>query len=97
SRELGLESAGQLAGFRPEHVELGNGRPDSAHYRANVEVVEYLGDEQLAHVRLGDHDLVVKLPVEMRLQAGTEETFSVPLQKVLLFDEASTHAVGTAA
>jgi len=97
SRELGLGGAGQLAGFRPEHVELGNGRAGSAHYQANVEVVEYLGDEQLAHLRLGDHDVVVKLPVEPRLQAGSQETFSVPLQKVLLFDEASTHAVGTAA
>jgi len=97
SRELGLGGAGQLAGFRPEHVELGNGRAGSAHYQANVEVVAYLGDEQLAHLRLGDHDIVVKLPVEPRLQAGTQETFSVPLQKVLLFDEASTHAVGTAA
>ncbi len=97
SRELGLESAGQLAGFRPEHVELGNGRTGSAHYQANVEVVEYLGDEQLAHLRLGDHDIVVKLPVEPRLQAGSQKTFSVPLHKVLLFDETTTHAVGTAA
>jgi ABC-type sugar transport system ATPase subunit len=97
SRELGLGGTGQLAGFRPEHVELGNGRAGSAHYQANVEVVEYLGDEQLAHLRLGDHDVVVKFPVEPRLQAGMQETFSVPLQKVLLFDEASTHAVGTAA
>jgi len=28
---------------------------------------------------------------------GARETFSVPLQKVLLFDEESTRAVGTAA
>jgi multiple sugar transport system ATP-binding protein len=97
SSALGVGGVGQLVGFRPEHVVLGNGRPGSAHYDANVEVVEYLGDEQLAHVRLGDHEIVVKLPVEPRLQAGNQETFSVPLQKVLLFDEQSTHAVGTAA
>jgi hypothetical protein len=40
---------------------------------------------------------VVKLPVEPRLQAGERETFSVPLDKVLLFDEESKQAVGTAA
>jgi len=97
SSALGVGGAGQLIGFRPEHVVLGNGRPGSAHLDANVEVVEYLGDEQLAHVRLGDHEIVVKLPVEPRLQAGKKESFSVPLQKVLLFDEQSTHAVGTAA
>jgi multiple sugar transport system ATP-binding protein len=97
SSALGVGGVGQLVGFRPEHVVLGNGRPGSAHYDANVEVVEYLGDEQLAHVRLGDHEIVVKLPVDPRLQAGKQESFSVPLQKVLLFDEQTTHAVGTAA
>jgi ABC-type sugar transport system ATPase subunit len=94
---LGVGGTGQIAGFRPEHVDLGNGRAGSAQYQADVEVVEYLGDEQLAHVRLGEHEIVVKLPVEPRLQAGMQETFSIPLQKVLLFDESSTHAVGSAA
>ena len=95
--QLGIGGTGQLAGFRPEHVRLGNGSGSSAQYQASVEVVEYLGDEQLAHLRLGDNDIVVKLPVEPRLQAGNQETFSVPLQKVILFDESSSRAVGTAA
>jgi multiple sugar transport system ATP-binding protein len=97
SAVLGVGRTGQIAGFRPEHVQLGNGRAGSAQVQADVEVVEYLGDEQLAHVRLGEHEIVVKLPVEPRLQAGTHETFSVPLQKVLLFDESSTNVVGAAA
>jgi multiple sugar transport system ATP-binding protein len=94
---LGVGGNGRLAGFRPEHIALGDGRPNSAHYDATVEVVEYLGDEQLAHLRVGDHEVVAKLPVEPRLESGRSETFSVPLQKVLLFDEQSTEAVGTAA
>jgi multiple sugar transport system ATP-binding protein len=97
SGALGVGAGGKLAGFRPEHVALGDGRPNAAHYDATVEVVEYLGDEQLAHLRLGDYAVVAKLPVEPRLEAGRQETFSVPLQKVLLFDEESTQAVGTAA
>jgi ABC-type sugar transport system ATPase subunit len=97
SSVLGVGGVGQLAGFRPEHVQLGNGRPGLASYEAAVEVVEYLGDEQLAHVRLGDHEIVVKLPVEPRLRAGESETFFVPLDKVLLFDEASSQVVGSAA
>jgi ABC-type sugar transport system ATPase subunit len=97
SSALGLGGVGQLAGFRPEHVQLGNSRAGTVHYDATVEVVEYLGDEQLAHARIGDHTILVKLPVEPRLEAGRRETFSVSLQKVLLFDEQSTHAVGTAA
>ena len=97
SSVLGIGGTGQLAGFRPEHVQLGNGRPGTGSYDASVEVVEYLGDEQLAHLRIGDHDIVVKLPVEPRLHAGEHETFSVPLDKVLLFDEASSRVVGPAA
>jgi ABC-type sugar transport system ATPase subunit len=97
SAVLGIGGTGQLAGFRPEHVRLGNGRPGAGSLDAAVEVVEYLGDEQLAHVRLGEHELVVKLPVEPRLKAGERETFSVPLDKVLLFDEESSLAVGPAA
>jgi ABC-type sugar transport system ATPase subunit len=97
SGAIGVGAGGKLAGFRPEHVVLGDGRPNTARYDALVEVVEYLGDEQLAHLRLGDHMLVAKLPVEPRLEAGRQETFSVPLQKVMLFDEDSTQAVGTAA
>jgi multiple sugar transport system ATP-binding protein len=94
---LGIGGTGQLAGFRPEHVRLGNGRPGAGSLDASVEVVEYLGDEQLGHLRLGDHEIVVKLPVEPRLRAGERETFSVPLDKVLLFDEESSKAVGPAA
>jgi multiple sugar transport system ATP-binding protein len=97
SSALGIGGAGQLVGFRPEHVRLGNGRPGSGSYDAAVEVVEYLGDEQLAHLRLGDYEIVVKLPVEPRLRAGENETFSVPLDKVLLFDEATSQTVGPAA
>jgi multiple sugar transport system ATP-binding protein len=97
SSEIGVGKAGQLAGFRPEHVQLGNGKPGAASYAALVEVVEYLGDEQLAHLRLGEREIVAKLPVEPRLQAGREETFSIPLRKVLLFDAESQQSLGTAA
>src|SRR3954467_154554 len=76
SAVLGVGGTGQLAGFRPEHVRLGNGRAGAHSYDASVEVVEYLGDEQLAHLRLGDHEIVVKLPVEPRLRAGEHETIS---------------------
>jgi multiple sugar transport system ATP-binding protein len=94
---LGLGRDGALAGFRPEHVQLGNARPDAASYQAQVEVVEYLGDEQLAHLRLGETPLIAKLPVEPRLEAGSTATFSVPLRRVLLFDAESGRAAGAAA
>jgi multiple sugar transport system ATP-binding protein len=94
---LGINAAGQVAGFRPEHVDLGNGRTDAASYEALVEVVEYLGDEQLAHLRLGDTQLLAKLPVEPRLSPETTQTFSVARRQILLFDADSGRTVGPSA
>jgi hypothetical protein len=36
---------GEIVGFRLEHLELGNGKPDVLRLKALVEVVGYLGDE----------------------------------------------------
>jgi multiple sugar transport system ATP-binding protein len=94
---IGVDADGRLAGFRPEHVQLGNSRPDAASYDALVEVVEYLGDEQLAHLRLGEQPIVAKLSVDTRLEPGSTQTFSVPLRRVLLFDAESGTAAGHAA
>ena len=42
-----------------QHVRLGDGRGDARPASpAQVEVVEYLGDEQLAHLRVGDASLL---------------------------------------
>jgi ABC-type sugar transport system ATPase subunit len=97
STTIGVGAKGQLVGFRPEHVQLGAGRNGAVSYDAVVEVVEYLGDEQLAHLRLDGQEIIAKLPVEPRLHAGEAETFSVQLQKVFLFDGDSNQAVGAAA
>jgi multiple sugar transport system ATP-binding protein len=94
--KLGIGGDDRLAGFRPEHVSLGNGTAASAHYDAEVEVVEYLGDEKLAHLKLGDVPIVARLPVEASLRHGARETFSVPLRNVLLFDAESELALGSA-
>ena len=66
---VGIGGSGQLVGFRPEHVQLGNGKPNCAHYDATIEVVQYLGDEQLAYLRLGDAEIVAKLPLEAQARA----------------------------
>jgi multiple sugar transport system ATP-binding protein len=89
----GAGLSGQLAGFRPEHVSVGNGRPDAAHFSATVEVVEYLGDEQLVHLAARDQALLAKLPVEQRLAPGEEQQFSIARDKLHLFDADTELAV----
>ncbi len=83
---VGTAGADQIAGFRPEHIELGNGRPDSVHFHARVEVVEYLGDEQLVHLTLRDTPVRAKLGVDERIERGVEMEFSIPRDKLHLFD-----------
>jgi len=89
----GAGRSGQLAGFRPEHVDVGNGHPDTAHFAATVEVVEYLGDEQLVHLAARDQSLLAKLPVEQRLTPGEEQQFSIARDKLHLFDADTELAV----
>jgi multiple sugar transport system ATP-binding protein len=96
---VGIGGAGRLVGFRPEDVQLANGtaREPCAHCDATVEVVQYLGDEQLAYLRLGDAEVVAKLPLEADLELGRRARLEVPLRKLHLFDVESGKAVGTAA
>jgi ABC-type sugar transport system ATPase subunit len=94
---VGIGGADRLVGFRPEHVHLGDGKADAAHWQATVEVVQYLGDEQLAYLRLGEAEIVAKLPLEAQLEAGREEEFAVPFQNLLLFDAETGDAAGPAA
>jgi multiple sugar transport system ATP-binding protein len=89
----GVGGDSRLAGFRPEHVQVGNGQSGSAHFTATVEVVEYLGDEQLVHLARGDRPLLAKLPIEERLIPGQEQEFSIPREKLHVFDAQTELAV----
>ena len=95
---VGVGGAGRLVGFRPEDIELANGRPGagSADFDATVEVIQYLGDEQLVYLALRDAEIVAKLSVEELLEPGAARTFSVPLGKLHLFDAESGVSLGTA-
>ena len=59
---------GRIAGFRPEHIDVANGHARGLDFTARVDVVEYLGDEQLVHLRRDDLAIQAKLPVEEQRQ-----------------------------
>jgi multiple sugar transport system ATP-binding protein len=82
----------RLAGFRPEHVEL-DGQADAARFEASVEVVEYLGDEQLVHLRARDRALLATLPIEQHVEPGQDRVFAIPRDKLHVFDAASERAL----
>jgi multiple sugar transport system ATP-binding protein len=89
----GVGGEDRIAGFRPEHVHVGNGRVDAIPFKARVDVVEYLGDEQLVHITRNDTSLQAKLPVEERFSVGDEREFSIPRDKLLLFDRETQQRV----
>jgi ABC-type sugar transport system ATPase subunit len=82
---IGIDRDALLAGFRPEHVRVGSPGDGDFGFAAVIELVEYLGDERLAHIRLGEQLLVAKLPAEQSLESGSTLAFTVPSAAVLLF------------
>ena len=86
-----------IVGVRPEHLEVADGSvSDAARIPAVVDVVEYLGDEQLVHLHAGDVELIAKLPIESRLSVGQDVTLAVPIEKLYLFDAETEAALKTA-
>jgi ABC-type sugar transport system ATPase subunit len=76
-------------------VTLANGSADAIRFDARVEVVEFLGDEQIAHAAVNGTEVVAKLPVEERLVAEGVTTFAVPRDKLYLFDAETEQALAT--
>jgi multiple sugar transport system ATP-binding protein len=70
-------------GIRPEHVEAGGDLP------AQIEMVEPMGSDQLAWLRLGGHALSMRLPAEAAMVAGGSIRLRLPADKLNLFDGAS--------
>src|SRR6059058_1228427 len=91
----GVGGQDRIAGFRPEHVELANGRGDGFAFDARAEVVEYLGDEQLVHLTRKDTAIQAKLPVEEHIGSGQELRLMIPRDKLLLFDAETEERVSS--
>ena len=81
-------------GFRPEHLALANGSGDAAtRFPAVVDVVEYLGNEELIHARAEENDIVCLLPSDRKVKAGDNVELAVPLDRLFVFDPESEKAL----
>ena len=83
----------RIAGFRPEHIDVANGRSGGLDFDARVDVVEYLGDEQLVHLTRKETAIQAKLPVEEQVGPGQVLNLTVPRDKLFLFDAATEKRV----
>jgi len=77
------EGASIELGIRPEHVEAGGDLP------AVIEMVEPMGSDQLAWLRLGDRPISMRLPAEAQAVPGGSIPLRLPADKLNLFDAKS--------
>jgi multiple sugar transport system ATP-binding protein len=75
-----------IAGYRPEHLQLGAVGGTTAVVNAKAEVVEYLGNEELIHASGAGRDIVAIVDSAFRVRPGDMLELRVPLEKIQLFD-----------
>jgi multiple sugar transport system ATP-binding protein len=74
-------------GFRPEDLEIANGTGDGAvRFPATVDVVEYLGNQELLHADAEGNDIVALVPSDQQVKVGDKLEFTIPTEKLHLFD-----------
>jgi multiple sugar transport system ATP-binding protein len=79
-----------LIGFRPEHIEIANGQDGSAvRFPATVDVVEFLGNEELIHAQAEGNEIVALLPADEKVAVGDNVQLAVPMEKLHIFDPES--------
>jgi multiple sugar transport system ATP-binding protein len=76
-----------LIGFRPEDLQLnGDGGSDAHRIPAQIDVVEYLGHEELLHAQSEGHEIVALVSSDKKVQAGQNVEFSIHADKLHVFD-----------
>jgi multiple sugar transport system ATP-binding protein len=80
------KGADLLIGFRPEHLDVTDDRGDTVRIPARVDVVEYLGNEELIHAQAEGNEIVALIPSERNVKPGQQIELGVPLDKLHVFD-----------
>jgi multiple sugar transport system ATP-binding protein len=78
-----------LIGFRPEHMDIADGAGDVVRIPAKVDVVEYLGNEELIHAQAEGNEVVALIPSDRKVEAGQQVELAIPLSKLHIFDPES--------
>ncbi|MDP2350422.1 MAG: sn-glycerol-3-phosphate ABC transporter ATP-binding protein UgpC [Chloroflexota bacterium] len=75
-----------LAGFRPEHLEMGDVGSEVGTIHGKADVVEYLGNEELLHVTVQGRDIVAIVDSSHRIRPGDSVQLRLPVDKLHLFN-----------
>ncbi len=79
------EGKSLVFGFRPEHIELG-ARENAFQVTAKVELTEMLGDNTNIYITAGNDQAILKVDSHDTPETDIDLTFSIPLNRVYLFD-----------
>jgi multiple sugar transport system ATP-binding protein len=82
-----------VLGFRPEHLDIVDGQADVVTIPVQVDVVEYLGNEELIHAQSANNEIVAIVPSARQIKAGDRVSLGVALDKLHLFDAESEDAL----
>jgi multiple sugar transport system ATP-binding protein len=80
------QGADLLIGFRPEHLDIAEGADGVVRIPARVDVVEYLGNEELIHAQAEGNEIVALIPSDRKVKPGEQIELGVPLDKLHVFD-----------
>jgi multiple sugar transport system ATP-binding protein len=75
-----------ILGFRPEHLDVMNGQEGALRIPVSVDVVEFLGHEELIHAKAEGNEIVAVIPSGRRVKVGDRVDLGVPLNLIHLFD-----------
>jgi multiple sugar transport system ATP-binding protein len=86
-----------VAGFRPEHLELGELGSVVGTVQGKADVVEYLGNEELLHVSVGEREVVAIVDSAHNVRPGDIVNLKLPVDKLHLFNLETGDSIAKAA
>jgi multiple sugar transport system ATP-binding protein len=82
-----------LIGFRPEHLDVTGGGTGTVSFPASVDVVEYLGNEELIHAQAEGNEIVAVIPSDRNVKAGEKIELTLPFNRLYVFDPETEQAL----
>lgn len=92
----GMDGKKVTLGIRPEDVSDASlaGKVDDSHcFTATVDVLEKLGAEDTAYLKVGDVAMIATLDPANRLEMGSEHKFVANIEKIHIFDGETEQAI----
>jgi multiple sugar transport system ATP-binding protein len=83
-RDGGIESI--ALGVRPEHLTVGGPDGPGLKLSADVDVIEFLGNEELIHAQSAGRDIVAIVDTEAELKVGEKVVLTAAPRRLHLFD-----------